>query len=113
MSEITFTIIFLAFLTAGFFAWFFTHKTREKERLLMIEKGMELPQEEAGRRFSFRFPWLKIGTVVTGLSLGVATAEFLIGFGIFSPGSGAQPVFMFLFGGIGMIIAHFADRDRT
>lgn len=56
MSQVTFTIIFLAFLTAGFFAWYFFHKTREKERLMLIEKGFYLPQENSERKFSFRFP---------------------------------------------------------
>jgi len=109
MSQITFTIIFLAFLTAGFFAWYFSHKTREKERLMLIEKGIDLPQEDTGRRFSFRFPWLKIGLVVTGLSLGLFIGNMLQELEMFR--HGIEPVMMFLFGGIGMIIAHFADRN--
>lgn len=111
MSEITFTILFLAFLTAGFFAWFFSHKTREKERLLMIEKGVELPKEESGRRFSFRFPWLKIGLVVTGLSFGLLLGNTLVEREVFW--NDISPYLMFLFGGIGMIIAHYVDRDRN
>jgi hypothetical protein len=110
MSGIIFTILFLAFLTVAFLAWYFTHKTREKERLIMLEKGMELPDFAAGWQFNFRFPWLKMGLVIVGIGLGLLVgtiAENLTSF----RGVPLEPVMMLLFGGIGMIIAHYADRD--
>lgn len=108
MNLIVFTIIFLAFLTAGFLAWYFTHKSREKERMLLIEKGEQVPEQKDGWSFSFQFPWLKIGILITAIAVGLISgilinemtdvrAEF-------------APIMMLLFGGIGMIIAHYMGR---
>jgi len=108
MSQIAFTIIFLAFIIAIFLAWYFSHKSRTNERLLLIEKELEIPESERGLKFSFRFPWLKVGILITAIATG-----FLIG-SILSEMSDMrivfEPLMMMLFGGIGMIIAHYADR---
>ncbi|CAN5213576.1 hypothetical protein BH23BAC3_BH23BAC3_13740 [soil metagenome] len=108
MSQITFTVIFLAFIIAIFLAWYFSHKTRANERVLLIEKGVEIPDSEKGWEFSFRFPWLKLGVLVTAIATGLFIGSIIsemsdlrIAF---------EPLMMLLFGGIGMIIAHYADR---
>ncbi len=110
MSQITFTILFLAFLTTGFLAWYFSHKSREKERLMLIEKGLEVPDVERGIKFTFRFPWLKMGILITfiaiGLIVGIITSEMTATRAAF------EPIMMLLFGGMGMILAHFAGRDK-
>jgi hypothetical protein len=109
MSGIIFAILFLAFLTVAFLAWYFTHKTREKERLIMLEKGMELPELSNGWQFNFRFPWLKAGFVITGIGLGLLVGTIAENVTSFR-GAALEPVMMLLFGGIGMIIAHYVDR---
>lgn len=110
MSQVTFTILFLAFLTAGFLAWYFSHKSREKERLMLIEKGIEVPEVERGVKFTFRFPWLKIGILITfiaiGLTVGIIVREMTVSNIAF------EPIMMMLFGGLGMILAHFAGRGK-
>lgn len=111
MSQITFTIIFLAFLTAGFLAWFFTHKSREKERLMLIEKGIDVPDKESGFSFSFRFPWLKVGIVITAISTGILMGVVVTTLTDFH--NDLVPVFMLLFGGIGMIIAHYVGKREN
>lgn len=111
MSQLTFTIIFLAFLTAGFLAWYFTHQAREKERLMLIEKGIEVPDKESGFSFTFRFPWLKLGILITAISAGILTGivvETLVDFR-----GEIIPVLMLFFGGIGMIIAHYAGKKQN
>ena len=110
MGEIIFTILFLAFLTVAFLAWYFTHKTREKERLIMLEKGMELPQTENKKSFGFTFPWLKAGILLVSLSIGLLIGLLLEA--TFGQYWGAPPLFLVLFGGIGMIIAHFVDKKK-
>jgi len=110
MSQVTFTILFLAFLSAGFLAWYFSHKSREKERLMLIEKGVEVPEVERGVKFTFRFPWLKIGILITfiatGLIVGIIISEITTSRYPF------EPIMMLLFGGLGMIMAHYAGRDN-
>ncbi len=108
MNQIVFTIIFLAFLTAGFLAWYFTHKSREKERMLLIEKDQQVPEQKDGWSFSFRFPWLKLGVLITAIALGLITGTLINE--ITDIRAEFQPIMMFLFGGIGMIVAHYMDR---
>lgn len=107
MNLIVFTIIFLAFLTAGFLAWYFTHKSREKERMLLIEKGEQVPEQKDGWSFSFQFPWLKIGILITAIAVGLIAGTLLYEMTDIQK---FTPMLMLLFGGIGMIIAHYMDR---
>lgn len=108
LTQFTFSIVFLGFLAAAFFAWYFTHKAREKERMLLIEKGLDVPEDKGGWSFSFKFPWLKMGIVVTGLSFGLLLGSVLRE--VISSRIDFEPLLMFMFGGIGMIIAHYIDR---
>jgi uncharacterized membrane protein len=107
MNQIVFTIIFLAFLTAGFLAWYFSHKSREKERMLLIEKGLDVPEQKNGWDFSFRFPWLKLGILITAIAVGL-----IIGNTIYEITDNREiaPIMMLLFGGIGMIVAHYVGK---
>lgn len=111
MSQFTFTIIFLALITAGFLAWFFSHKTREKERLMLIENGIDIPQLESGLKFTFRFPWLKIGVLVTAIGIGILSGAMIEEFT--STRIDFIPILMLLFGGIGMILAHFLGKESN
>ncbi len=101
---IAFTIISVALITALFLVWFFTHKSREKERLLLIEKGVDVPPMPELVKFNFQFPWLKIGFVIFGMASGMVLGLWLIEriridesviFGL-----------IFLFGGLLMILSH-------
>lgn len=60
-----------------FLAWFFTHKARHRERLLMIEKGMN-PDENADKVFSIRKAVFKLGVVVVGLGVGLGIIGILV-----------------------------------
>ena len=108
MGQIIFTIIFLAFLVAIFLAWYFTHKSREKERMLLIEKGLEVPEDKGGWNFSFRFPWLKLGVLITAISVGLITGGIINE--LTETRSEFVPIMMLFFGGIGMIIAHYVGK---
>jgi len=50
-----FTLIKVVFIVDIFFAWFFRQQARNKERILLIEKGENPDQfiERKERRFSF------------------------------------------------------------
>lgn len=103
------TILFLAFLTAIFLAWYFVQKSRERERHILIEKGVDISKlpETGAFQINFRFPWLKIGVIIVSASVGILTGLVLSGLGWTS--SEIIPVLLFLFAGIGMIIAHYID----
>lgn len=106
----TFTIISVAFIAAVFLVWFFIHRSKEKERLLLIEKGADFSQLPERGTFNFNFPWLKIGIVLTSATIGLGIGAVLFEMGLRL--EGAPFILMFLFGGIGMIIAHYLDKPN-
>ena len=107
-------ILLVFFLTALFLTWFFTHKARVKERLLLIEKGIDLSTLPKSKNFKVFFPWLKIGIVITSISIGLLLGAFLVEMPAFSKIAGGQlPLLLiFLFGGIGMIFAYLIDKPK-
>ncbi len=103
----------------GFFAtivlsWYFYLKARNKERMALIEKGADVSEIFSRQEVKIRFPWLKIGILITGIALGVvAVAVFSLTFDSSKVRMDTGPFVLMggiLFGGISMIIAHFVDR---
>lgn len=74
MAElIVYCIITVFLIAAFFFAWFFYQQARNKERMVLIERGESLDEifrKQRKNQIRFSFPWLKLGNVVLGLSLG-------------------------------------------
>ena len=106
----------LGFFAAVLLAWYFYLKARNKERMALIEKGADVSDLYSKQEVTFRFPWLKIGIIITGISIGVSLTVLLM---ILNPNDkilgDPGPLLLisgFLFGGIAMIIAHFADKPR-
>ena len=104
--EITFiSVLLIIFMTGVFLTWFFMHKAKSKERMLMIEKGVDLSQLRQERKSNFNFPWLKVGIVIASMGIGLVLGSLA-----------HDPVFIFgaifLFGGIGMITANYLDKPK-
>ncbi len=106
----------LGFFAAVLLAWYFYLQARNKERMALIEKGADVSDIYSKQEVTFRFPWLKLGIIITGISIGVSLAVLLM---ILMPDNDIMSVpgpFLIisgvLFGGIAMIIAYFADRPR-
>ena len=105
----------LGFLTAIFLSWYFYLKARNKERMALIEKGADVSEIYSKQEVTFRFPWLKFGLVLTGISVGVLLAFVLF---LLFPDKDlvddvAGPLVIIsgcLFGGIAMIISHFIGK---
>ena len=105
----------LGFFATVVLAWYFYLKARNKERMALIEKGADVSEIYSKQEVTFRFPWLKIGLVITGISIGI-TLVFVIY--ILFPNNttyedGLGPLTIIsgcLFGGIAMIISHFVGR---
>jgi hypothetical protein len=112
--ETSIAILLMFFLTGIFLTWFFIHKAREKERLLLIEKGVDLSKLPISGKFRISFPWLKLGIIVTSISTGVLLGVLLMPFYGSRSNEVAplMPIFMFLFGGIGFILASILDKPK-
>jgi hypothetical protein len=80
MSGILFTIVLVAIIAAIFLNRFFYRRAKYRERMILIEKGMD-PNEfdrDEQKESSYSFPWLKMGLVVSGLSTGFAIIGIFI-----------------------------------
>ncbi|WP_299583496.1 DUF6249 domain-containing protein [uncultured Sunxiuqinia sp.] len=115
MEDLMLALIWLGFFASVFFGWYYFLQARNKERMALIERDKDVSEIYAKREFRFRFPWLKLGLLITGIAFGgtliiflsgIPTIEKVIdrtnGFAIF--------VALMLFGGISMIIAHYVDK---
>ena len=106
MEQITLSIVFIFFMAGVFFTWFFSHKAKVKERIMLIERGMDLSAPQQSKIFEANFPWLRVGVVVICIGIGIIIGENYSSFTIIM-GS------IFLFGGIGMFLASFLDKPKV
>ncbi len=80
---------------------------------MMIEKGLA-PDENLKKEFSFRFPWMKFGIVLIGLSIGLLIISLLSALELM--GKGGNPLglaILGLCGGISMLIANRYNADKS
>ncbi len=113
------TVVLLALFSAIFFSWYFFIQARHKERLTLMEKGADASNFYAQKppRRDWSFPWLKFGLLIMGIALGWSIGLIVTSVpewkeslrGIDEPLIFA---FVLLFGGAGMIIAHFTDSKK-
>ena len=109
-------------LVTVFLSWYVYLKTRNKERMALIEKDKDVSEIFARRKtnFSFRIPWLKLGIITTGFSIGWLVAilvQELINRqsdGGHSVDSGAVIMgVIFLFTSVSILVAYFADKPKN
>jgi hypothetical protein len=98
---------FLGFCICLFMAWYFAHEARHKERMLMIEKGMD-PDAHAVPKGS---ALLKFGIVVIGLSLGVVLIGTLAHFDALVDPDAIPLGILGLSGGISLLIANRVSKS--
>ena len=107
---------FLGFITAALLAWHFYLKARTKERMALIEKGVDLSKfyKEQPKR---TFPWLSIGIVLIGICTGIL---FVVGLVFMFPesellrdtaGPGIVVMGVF-FGALSMLIVHRLNKRQ-
>jgi len=113
-SAIAVALVFIVLIAGIFLAWYFYLKARQKERLSLIDKASEgidvASIFQQPKRRGFSFPWLKLGILLFSITFGVAigvifanTTDMIEDY---------VPLFGFMFGGIGMIAAHFAGKKE-
>ncbi|MES2374193.1 MAG: DUF6249 domain-containing protein [Bacteroidota bacterium] len=106
-------IFWLAFIICLFFVWFFSHRANHKERLMMIEKGIDA-EEQAKRKDRSGFSWLKLGILVIGLSVGLLIITILVSLNLLDKGGNALPLAILgLCGGTAMVIANTLGSSKS
>lgn len=99
MEALAFALVAIAFITAGFFVWYFIFKARQEERRFLIEKGYKL-EDLPQTQMSFTFPWRKTGIVLVAAVMGMLLHEMT-----FNLYNGTVPA-LILGAGVGMILAN-------
>jgi hypothetical protein len=105
MGTIIFGIITVIFGVCIFLAWFFTHKARHEERMLMIEKGMNL-NEEPNKEGGLKSILFKLGIIIIGLSIGVAIIAILVQVGYDNQSNAVPMSILGLCGGTALVVAN-------
>jgi hypothetical protein len=116
LSNLFKSIPFLGFFAAALLAWYFYIKARSKERMALIEKGIDLSKFYTSETRK-SFPWLGVGVVITGICIGLLLVFALV---LLFPDDDlllqmAQPGLILvgvLFGGFSMILVHFIYKHR-
>lgn len=109
-------VIFMAIMFAG---WLIYQRARSKERMALIERDKNFSDYSISKKSSFSFPWLKIGIIATGFSIGWIIAVLVSELGLrnadgsylFQP----EPVvlgILFLFTSVSILIAYFVDKPK-
>lgn len=116
-----FVVVTLLFISVVW-GWYFYLKIRNKERMALIEKDKDVSEIYARPKtsFSFRFPWLKIGIITTGFSVGwlaaILTQELVLRQPEGNFSIHPEPVIMgiiFLFTSVSILVAYFADKPKN
>jgi len=120
-------VFFLFFLVTLLFVsvvwgWYFYLKIRNKERMALIEKDKDVSEIYARpkTKSGFHFPWLKIGIITTGFSLGWLVAILILELVIKYPDGSymiqAEPFILgiiFLCTSVSILVAYFADKPKN
>jgi hypothetical protein len=102
--------------------WYFYLKIRNKERMALIEKDKDVSEIYARpkTKSGFHFPWLKIGIISTGFSIGWIVALIIPELILRQPDGyyriKPEPFIMgvlFLFTSISILVAYFADKPKN
>ena len=108
----TLTLIAVAGL---FLAWFFIKRARFKEKITLIEKGIDFKELNLIESKKTNFLLLKIGIVLTGIAVGcIIVSLILIGPAgqKFNQMPGFSVGIIALTGGLSMILANFVGGDK-
>jgi len=75
-SQLLIAVLLVTFMICVFLTWYFSHNARTKERLILIEKGVD-PEVLFRKGQRFRFPWLKLGVLAIGIGVAFGIIAFL------------------------------------
>ena len=111
-------LTWLGFFAAVFFAFYFYLRFRNKERMALIEKGVDVSEIYKKRDISFRFPWKMIAIMIIGIGTGLFFSYVFV--------ENPPPPFkhsniadepeiiitfsLLIFGGIGILVGNLLER---
>lgn len=109
-------IIFMMIIFAG---WIIYLRTRNKERMALIERDKDVSGFYTRKKSNSSFPWLKIGVIATGFSIGWVIAVVISEAGLKRYDGSyfikPEPVILgilFLFTSVSILVAYFVDKPK-
>jgi hypothetical protein len=100
-------IVFLVFIGIPLYlAWYFIRRAKFKEKILLMEKGIDIKDLNLNNSNRITFPWLRIGIIITGTALGALFVS------VTNLNNGAQEAVILLFIGVSVILAYFLGRTK-
>lgn len=115
MEDLSITLVWLGFFACIFFGWYYYMNARNKERMALIEKNVDVSEIFKKREIQFSFPWLKLGMILIGIGIGFCIT-ILITTMVHELKSLGDEIFigsMLFFGGLGLVIAHYLDKPKA
>lgn len=100
-------VLFVAVFIPLFLAWYFVRRARFKEKIILIEKGIDIKDLnliENNKRYS---PWLRIGIIITGTALGALLTT------ITNFSYNTSSAVILLSTGVSVILAYFIDAEKA
>jgi len=101
----------LAFFTACFFAYYYFLKLRNRERMLLIEKNIDI--SEIYKTKTRKFPWFILGYTLLGVSLGSLIGLLIFGLLLDLDGIAFILSPVLLMGSIGIIVGNIIEKRRA
>ena len=107
-------IVFIAFFASVFGIMYVFYSTRNKERLALIEKGVDANLFNIGKeRQKFNISWgkftLKLGMLLMGIAVGIITAALMAQANILNEDA-LYFSMIFFFGGLSLVLFYIIDR---
>lgn len=108
-----FLIVWLAFMACGFLGWYFSHRARHKEKLMLIEKGVS-PEDLRKKEHRSKLSWAKVGIVVLGLSIGLLSISiFITQLHLINDSPATIMAILGICGGTALVLANRIDHKKN
>jgi hypothetical protein len=116
---ITEALTWVGFFAAIFLSYFYYLRFRNKERMALIEKDIDVSEIYKSRDITFKFPWLRLGILLLGIGLGVAFGYLFAiqppppfnNHTTYNDGTIILTFSVLVFGGFGIIIGDIIERS--
>ncbi|MBE9467087.1 MAG: hypothetical protein IMY72_02055 [Bacteroidetes bacterium] len=115
IGYITTTITWFGFFAAFFFAYYYFLQFRNRERMLLIEKNIDI--SEIYKKKKSKFPWYILGFTLLGVSIGTIASILIFMFSLNIQDEAAVTLLtlasILFTGAIGIIVGNIIEKKRA